>query len=186
MKSIPDFTDNHLLPPSKGDEKNMDFISPYKCTTLEVCERFATSEIRIEILKGLLAFRKRINEEKITFGFQWLYGSFTERIEIREGRPPRDLDVTTFFQGISNEQKEGFKETFPEFVNFKKSKNRFYVDHTAFDISISADHTFNIVGSLMQLFSHTREWEWKGILRIELNTPEIDEQALEYLNNLKL
>ena len=38
----------------------------------------------------------------------------------------------------------------------------------------------------IQLFTHNRLGVWKGILRLELNTAEIDQEALTYLNNIEL
>jgi hypothetical protein len=34
----------------------------------------------------------------------------------------------------------------------------------------------------IQLFTHNRLGVWKGILRLELNTTDIDKLALEHLN----
>src|SRR6478735_7819025 len=98
--SIPDFDHNHVLPPHLGNPTNGDDLSPYKCSSLDLCLKFATSPKRIEILKGLLAFRKKLTEFGVINGFQWLDGSFLENIEISERRNPNDLDLVTFYHNI--------------------------------------------------------------------------------------
>lgn len=193
--SIPPFNKNNLLPPYRIDRYEVmdnfhdEYLSPFKCNLLELCERFATTKERVEILKGLYFFRKAMFENNILLGYQWLYGSFTENIEAIEHRSPNDLDVATFYQGAPNTNPEYWKEVFPEFISSKLSKEKYKLDQTAYPILVAPpSHVIHvdIVSDLIQLFTHTREGVWKGILRLELNTPEEDEKAISYLNNLKL
>jgi hypothetical protein len=72
--------------------------SPYPTTIDVLTQHFATSPKRGEILRGFLAFRQTLAGIGISDGFQWLNGSFSEHIEMREQRDPRDLDVVTFFR----------------------------------------------------------------------------------------
>ena len=83
---IPDFDHNHVIPPHLGNPSKGGDISPFECTTLELCQKFSTSKERIEILQKFLDFRKRTVNSGVKVGFQWLDGSFLENIEKSEGR----------------------------------------------------------------------------------------------------
>lgn len=181
---IPNFDHNNVIPPHLGNPTQTQHLSPYPCTTLELCQTFATSKERIEILQGLLSFRQKMNELGIIQGFQWLDGSFTENIEVSEQRAPRDIDVVTFFGGISLEQQEDVAENFVEFVNSQTAKNTYKVDHYPVDYCYSPDVTVELTRYWIQLFSHNRLGVWKGLLRLELNTPDIDAASFEYLKEI--
>lgn len=180
---IPDFDHNHVIPPHIGDPRRLSDLSPYLCNTLELCERFATSKERIEILKNFLVFRKKITEVGITGGFQWLDGSFTEDVEKRETRPPNDLDLVTFYGGLSESTLKAIVINFKEFRSPQLSKLNYKLDHYGVDYMFSPDVTVEQVRYWLQLFSHNRLEVWKGILKVELNTPEIDAKALEFLES---
>lgn len=183
---IPNFNHNNVIPPHLGNPTQMEHLSPYRCTTLQLCQAFATSKERIEILHGLLTFRQRMNEMGIIQGFQWLDGSFIENIEVSERRSPRDIDVVTFFGGISLEYQQTLLEKFGEFSNSKISKEKYKVDHYPVDYCYSPDTTVELTRYWIQLFTHNRLGVWKGILRLELNTPEIDFESFNYLKGLAL
>lgn len=184
---IPEFEESGILPPyigETGDERIKGHLSPYKCDTLELCIRFGTSKERVEILKKLILFRNKMNDENIQYGFQWLYGSFSENIEVTQNRSPEDLDLMTFYRGFTIEELEGLKKSFPDFFSYKKSKKKYALDHTSFFIGVSPEFTIDILSNSMQLCTHTRSGIWKGIVRIEINTPIKDKEALEYLETL--
>lgn len=192
--AIPPFEENNLLPPYRADRYDVidnfhdEYLSPFKCNLLELCERFATSKERVEILKGLFFFRKAMFDHNILLGYQWLYGSFTENIEAIENRSPNDLDVATFYQGAPDTNAAHWKEVFPEFVSSRLSKEKYKLDQTSYPILVAPpSHVIHvdIVSDLIQLFTHTRKGVWKGILRLELNTPAEDEKAINYLNTLQ-
>ena len=180
---IPEFDHNLVLPPHLGNPTLIDQISPYKCTTIELCERFATSPERIEILKGLLTFRLRLHELNLLKGFQWLDGSFLEDVEIREKRAPNDLDAVTIYWGCDILFQEKLLTSFPEFGDSQLSKLNFKLDHYPFDAGYSPKFTVDFSRYWVQLFSHNREAVWKGMLQIPLDTPNEDIQALQYLNS---
>ena len=77
---IPAFDSNSVIPPHVGDPRNPAELSPYPCSTIELCEQFGTTAPRKQILEGLLRFRAVLVEAGFT-GFQWLDGSFLEDIE---------------------------------------------------------------------------------------------------------
>lgn len=183
MNNIPDYN-NNILPPyigEEGDETIKGNLSPYKCDLLSFCKRFGNNKKRVEILKSFIMFRKRLIENNISYGFQWVFGSFVEDTETYENRSPKDVDIITFFMGIDQEKKAIIQKSFPEFFNNERSK--YNVDHSAFQIDFSPEYTVEILSDAMQLCTHTRLGEWKGIVRLELNTPENDKLALDYLEN---
>lgn len=183
---IPNFDHNNVIPLHLGNPTQPQHLSPYPCTTLELCQIFATSKERIEILHGFLLFRQKMNKLGIIQGFQWLDGSFIENIEVSENRAPRDIDVVTFFGGISLENQEVVAQKFAEFVNSKISKVTYKVDHYPVDYCYKPDVTVELTRYWIQLFTHNRLGVWKGLLRLELNTPEIDAASFEYLKNIVL
>lgn len=184
MCPIPLFDHNNVLPPYNGNPTQRNHLSPYFCDTLELCQRFATSTERIAILRGLLEFRERMLIESISSGFQWIDGSFTENIETSESRPPNDLDIVTFFGGIDMTEQNRIMTVFPEFYVASLSKTTYGLDHYPFDYAFEPNATVEMTRYWIQLFTHNRIGIWKGLLRIELNTPNVDANALSYLNSL--
>jgi hypothetical protein len=183
---IPNFDHNNVIPPHLGNPTLKEHLSPYPCTTLELCKTFATSKERIEILNGLLSFRERMNNLDIKQGFQWLDGSFIENIEVSESRAPRDLDLVTFFGGITLEKQIQLSTEFTEFVNSEIAKQTYKLDHYPVDYCFSPDVTVEMTRYWIQLFTHNRLGIWKGILRLELNTPDLDAESIKYLKEIKL
>jgi hypothetical protein len=183
---IPNFDHNNVIPPHLGNPTQMNHLSPYPCTTLELCKTFATSKERVEILKGLLLFRERMSELGIIEGFQWLDGSFTENIELTENRAPRDLDLVTFFGGISMDHQLIIESDFIEFGNSQIAKETYRLDHYPVDYCFNPNTTVELTRYWIQLFSHNRMGVWKGILRLELNTPEVDAESMNYLKSVNL
>ena len=181
---IPSFDYNHVLPPHLGNPINLTDLSPYHCSILEVCNHFGTSKERIEILKGLVTFRQKMTENGVIYGFQWLDGSFLENIEVSEKRPPNDIDVVTFFGGMTKVEQVNLACKFPEFASAVLAKQNFKVDHYPFDYSYCPDATVEMTRYWIQLFTHNRNSIWKGILRIPINTLDDDQRALDYLNSL--
>lgn len=121
----------------------------------------------------------------IVAGFQWLDGSFLENVEATESRDPNDLDIVTFFQLPAVPDLVAYQQRvlaeFPEFVDHNLSKANFQLDH--FPVHLGApsfalvEHTRYWSG----LFAHRRDGVWKGMLRVELNTPIDDNKAVEIL-----
>lgn len=183
---IPNFDHNNVIPPHLGDPTKRNQISPYECSTLELCQKFSTSHERIEILKNLLLFRQKMNSLGIIEGFQWLDGSFMENIEVSENRPPNDLDLVTFYGNLSENQEKEITTNFIEFISTTDSKRNYKLDHYLVDFFYDPYTTVELTRYWIQLFTHNRLGIWKGILKLELNTPEIDVKAIEYLNNLAL
>lgn len=94
---IPDFDGiTNVIPPCTADPGlGTHVMTPYRCTLLELVQKYATSPERISILKGYCDFRTALISNGIT-GFQWADGSFVENVESQRGRPPGDIGVVTF------------------------------------------------------------------------------------------
>jgi hypothetical protein len=181
---IPDFDHNLVIPPHLGNPTLLQDLSPYKCTSAEMCEKFATSGERINILKGFLDFRHQLTNYGLVNGFQWLDGSFLENVEIREKRAPNDLDIVTVYWGYDEAFQIQLMNDVPEFADNTLSKQNYLLDHYPFNASKSPFVAVNYSRYWVQLFSHNRDSVWKGMLQVELNTPSIDLQAQQYLNSI--
>jgi hypothetical protein len=95
--AIPDWLPTGVLPPINPVSPTTVDRSPYRVTLTDLVLRFNTSSERREILTGLLSFRKALHGLGLNSGFQWLDGSFLEDIVTTDSRPPRDIDVVTFY-----------------------------------------------------------------------------------------
>jgi hypothetical protein len=178
---VPDFDHNDVLPPHLGDPRRPDELTPFPATSEEVCLRFATSPARMVILAGWLEFRKQLDAMGITQGFQWLDGSFLENVEVVAGRAPDDLDVVTFYTSPAGVDPKALRDlrdlliaTLPEFFDRAASKARFKLDHFGIHLGAPGPSLVDNTRYWTGLFSHRRDGVWKGMLRVELNTPAGD------------
>lgn len=64
--SVPDFTLDGILPPFMGEPTDRAAMSPFKVTVPELVASLAFTRERIQILEGLLEFRRRIHALGIT------------------------------------------------------------------------------------------------------------------------
>ena len=156
-------------------------LSPYPCTTLDLCQRLGTTTERQAILGKFLNFRERLRVAGLTTGFQWLDGSFLEDIETKESRPPKDLDVVTVYWGYDLPFQVSLLASFPEVANPALSKANYSLDHYPFDAGYSPTLTLEQTRYWILLFSHNRLGVWKGLLKLELNTPTEDATARQEL-----
>lgn len=186
---IPPFNHNNVLPPYLGaDPSKKGALSPYKCTIMEFCQRFATSEKRISILKDFVTFRLRCYDVGIRVGFQWIDGSFIEDIKARDNREPNDIDVVSFVFGFRSNPYllENIKRNLPEFLDHVLSKAHFQVDHYPMEADCNPMLTIEMVKYWNQLFGHNKIGVWKGMVEIPFckkdNTEDVD--ALKFLNTL--
>lgn len=183
--SIPEFNHNFVIPPFiNGDPGFSSNHSPYKSNILEFCEKFSFSKERVEILKKFVDFRIEVNKLN-TQGYQWVDGSFVEQKELSQKQPPKDIDIATFVL-LHHKDSSEVNAIFPDFLNRKKLKEIYKVDHML--VALNGLNHFQIIEQtnfLSKLFSTSRTGVAKGIVRIELNTPELDLQAKEFLINLQ-
>jgi len=180
---IPDFDHNLVLPPHAGDPTLPGHLSPYPCTTFELCQRFGKTPERRGILAKFISFRERLRSAGLTNGFQWLDGSFLEDVETRDGRAPQDLDVVTVYWGYDIPFQQKLMTSFPEVANPSLAKLNYSLDHYPFDAGFSPTLTVEQSRYWILLFSHNRQGVWKGMLKVELNTPVEDAAAQQELAN---
>lgn len=183
---IPAFDHNNVLPPHLGDPRVRGDLSPFPATSLEVCERFGGSAERRAILEKWLGFRGQLHALGITTGFQWLDGSFLEDVEATESRAPNDLDVVTFYSMPPGEMALDFlnriQESLPAFFDRRLSRMAFSLDHFGIHLGSSGAALVDHVRYWSGLFSHRRDGVWKGMLRVDLNTPVEDNTAVSHLS----
>ncbi|MBB5040279.1 DUF6932 family protein [Prosthecobacter dejongeii] len=181
---IPAFDHNGVIPPHLGDPTVALDVSPYPCTTVDLVKRFATSTDRCAILNGLLQFRNRLRQEGLINAFQWLDGSFLEDIEAIQKRPPRDLDVVTFYWGYDRAFQQKLFGSFPEAYKPVLAKASFKLDHYSVDAGYHPKVTVEQTRYWSQLFSHNRTGVWKGMLKLEVDTALDDAAALTLLKGI--
>lgn len=183
---IPNFNSDSVIPPHLGDPRQPDELSPYPCTSLELCDRFGTSHTRIEILHGFMRLRAELHQHGMSDGFQWIDGSFLEDVEHTQQRAPGDIDVVTFFWSNDPNFVADLLIAFPDIRDHAKIKTTFHVDHFPIDAGYNPEATIEATRYWCGLFSHNRSAIWKGMLRIELNTPADDTQAVALLNQRQI
>lgn len=167
---IPSWDAQGVLPPFDPDGPVSPTRSPYPVPLIDVVLRYATSPERHRILDGFLQFREALNAMGLRQGFQWLDGSFLENIELIENRPPRDIDLVTFYhlpQGVTqrdllNQNRVLFDPT--------QTKTQYHVD--AYFVQLNAPQPEPLVRSTAywySVWSHRRDNLWKGYLQVDLN-----------------
>lgn len=177
--SIPPFDPIYnVLPPHLGDPTDRSHLSPYPCSTTELCERFATSHDRVRILQGFLSFRAALSSLGIQ-GFQWLAGSFMEDIETQEQRAPGDIDVVTFVGSPTdlNQLSTLLTSGALNLLDHAAVKQTYHVDHYLLPL---VSHPIALVDSTRYwygLFSHRRDGLWKGMLAAVNIDPADDANA---------
>lgn len=174
---IPAFSTSHVLPPYGGDDPGeRDLSSPYETTLSEIYERFGHTPERIQLIKGLINYRRALREVGITSGYQLIDGSFTENCESHRGRPPSDVDLITFaYLPVHGPERSPFVHANRHLFDQGLTKDAFRCDAYFVDLSkdprLVVDDTCYWYG----LFSHQRDtFLWKGMLSIPLMSDDDD------------
>jgi len=182
---IPALNQSGVLPPFIPELGPTDpaGMAPYRASITEFVQRYAHSEKRKAILKGLLTYRAKLRALGITDGFQWLDGSFVENVESNRGRSPNDIDLVTFadrpqdtrdqdnWRSLVYENKDLF---LPEL-----SKEAYLCDAYFVDLNTPPLHIVNTTKYWFGLFSHQREsLLWKGMIEIPLICNDDEAQLL--------
>lgn len=181
---IPELNQSGVLPPFITEQSPTDpaGMAPYRSSISEFILRYAQSAERIAILKGLLAYRKKLKETGITEGFQWIDGSFVENVEENLGRPPNDIDIVTFAlrPTESDEIWRDLVSKNSELFNPEISKKEYICDAYFVDLSTHPIHVVNNTKYWFGLFSHQREsYLWKGMIEIPIVSD--DDEAINIL-----
>lgn len=181
--SIPEWNTRGVLPPCKVNAPTSAERSPYCVRLLDLVLHFAASPARREILLGYLEFRRRLHEIDLVSGFQWLNGSFAEDIERLEERPPRDIDVVTFYRTPEGQTQESLFQTSPALFTPSRIKQEFHVDGYFQELGVD-DPEYLVERSTYwsSVWSHRRGGLWKGFLQVDLS-PNGDEEAWANLND---
>lgn len=171
MCIVLDWDERGLLPPIfPGTLPTERDRSPYKVSICTFVENLAINRQRISILGKFLKFREFLFNSEIRDGIQWINGSFCEYVELTQNRYPNDIDVVTFFN-IPN----GFTQ-----VDLL-SKNQKLFDHEYVKENFSVDSYFCVFGNTeneysrrdvtywYSMWSHTRDYQWKGFIEIPLD-----------------
>jgi hypothetical protein len=167
-----------LLPPFLGtDPSRRDRTSPYRATTEELVERYATSAVRIRLLVGFLAFRAELRRAGFSDGFQWIDGSFVEVLP----REPNDLDVVTFAS-----QPPALAPSDEHLFKLTETRKRFHCDAYFVDLRGPVPGVVSDAAYWHGLFSHQRlSTRWKGMVEVALISPDGDAAAMRRIDVLK-
>lgn len=181
---IPELNQSGVLPPFIPEQSPTDpaAMAPYRSSISNFILRYSHSKERISILKGLLAYRKKLQETGITEGFQWIDGSFVENVENNLGRHPNDIDIVTFAFRPSDSDADWRTLVADNSELFipEESKKKFICDAYFVDLSTHPIHVVNNTKYWFGLFSHQREsYLWKGMIEIPIVSD--DEEALKIL-----
>lgn len=177
--AIPNWTSRGVLPPVNALQATSAARSPYKVKLLDVVMRFATSQERCKILKGLLDYRAALHSMALTQGFQWLDGSFSEDVELLEKRPPKDIDVVSF---IHTPTAFPVTPVDPDVLDHDHAKATYLVDAYFVEINrLPPDNLIRKSTYWYSIWSHRRTQEWKGYLDIDMSPAE-DAAANAWLN----
>jgi hypothetical protein len=183
--TIPAWNNAGVLPPIRpaapGSSPDR---SPYAVDLVELVDHFSStsSPERVAILGGFLNFRAALHKAGIVRGFQWLDGSFLEQVELLERRPPRDMDVVTFFHLPDGRDQKSLVQGNPGLFDPKALKSTHTMDAYFFVLGdpTEAGHVKRI-SYWYSLWSHRRDWLWKGFVQVDLD-PAQDGAAREILN----
>ena len=178
---IPAHNQSGVLPPFVPGATPVDrgATAPYPVSLIDIAHRFATNEKRVQILHGLTSYRKALREVGIVEGFQWLDGSFVEKVESTRGRPPNDIDIVTFsYRPKESKEANDWRQLIhsrPDLFDPEVSKKHYHCDAYFVDMSVHPRLLVDQTKYWFGLFSHQREtYLWKGMLEVSLQEDESD------------
>ena len=185
VMAIPDYNSQGLLPPHNGNPADMDGGSPYQATTVELCHTFGTTRTRREILRGFLTLRAALAELQLTEGWQWLDGRFLEKDRGRHHEPEL-IQVVTFYKPSPLLDDPLFTDHVNRVNNFDLSHRLFRVDHNYVNLELDLPSLVRNTRHYAALLSHQSETGlWKGMIQVNLNTPQDDATALQRLEEME-
>lgn len=187
---IPEFNMAGVIPPIRPEEPgHSPDRSPYIADIQSVVARFATTSIRIEILKGFLSYRQRFYDLGITEGFQWIDGSFCQDVENIENRDPGDIDVVTFYYipQSNAELEQSFIDAFLNLLDSDFTKPLFKVDAYGMQLGTTfSPATIKQLSYWYSMWSHRKSDNmWKGFVQVPFS-PEEDKKANTILSQFKI
>lgn len=173
-RKLPAWDLSGVMPPVRpGAEGHSSERSPYQASLVDLVHQFAVSEERARLLRGLLNYRNSLHEAGLVSGFQWLDGSYMEHVEVLENRPPRDIDVVTFFHLPNGMTQQSLAEAYPDIFNHTGVKKAFNVDSYYFPLGTSVEATrVRQLTYWYSMWSHRRTGQWKGFVQVDLSPGE--------------
>lgn len=176
---IPDWNMSGLLPPIRPNLPGNDFDrSPYIVNLKKVITQFATSPERVSILYGLLGYRKALHDVGMVTGFQWLDGSFMEHVERVESRPPKDIDVVTFYELPFGVTEASIVSQNPDLFDNSMAKKVYCVDAYFCPLGVpTCSKQVKYISYWYSMWSHRRDNQWKGFIQVDLS-PHEDIEAI--------
>jgi hypothetical protein len=184
---IPDWNLSGVLPPIRpGMAGFHPDRSPYEATMPEIVERFATTQPRAAILRGLLNYRAAFQAAGVSQGFQWLDGSFMEEKERLLNQAPNDVDAVTFFHLPADLTQTSFGSANAGLFDHEKVKSDFKVDGYSFVLGERLGiGEVQLISYWYSMWSHRRDGLWKGFVQIPFSTVE-DETASAMLLQIEM
>lgn len=181
--SLPAWSSAGVLPPIRPSAPGHSADrSPYGVGLAALVDRFAVSPERRAVLDGLLRFRAALHAAGLTTGFQWLDGSFLEQVELTERRPPRDMDVVTFFEMPLGQDQRTLAQRHGSLFDQKHAKVRYAMDAYFAELGQPMDEwQVKTITYWYSLWSHRRDGLWKGFVQVDLD-PSQDVDARAILN----
>ncbi|WP_080433560.1 DUF6932 family protein [Burkholderia ubonensis] len=163
---VPPWNQYQVLPPINARNPAGVDRSPYDVTVDALVSHFATSTERCDILDGYLTLRSELHAAGLRNGFQWVNGSFSEHVEVLEGRAPNDVDVVTFVRDEHNNA----QNLAPNLLQQAWVKQHRRVDHYWVDLHRTvAEKLVTITAYWYSMWSHRRNTLWKGFLQVDLD-----------------
>lgn len=178
--AIPPWTPDGVLPPVNSAQPVSPDRSPYIVSLTDYVLRFSDTPQRHAVLSGFLEYRAALHAAGLVEGFQWLDGSFLERVELLENRAPNDLDVVTFFRLPVGRSQADILAANPVLVDHDQLKARYRVDAYLVDLGMKPEQLARRSAYWYSMWSHRRNRLWKGFVQIDLGPLE-DASASETL-----
>jgi hypothetical protein len=185
---IPPLNLSGVLPPFLGPSPSViSVMSPYVTSMGEIAQRFCKSSERVNLFRGLVAYRKALLAIGISQGVQWIDGSFCEDVESILGRPPGDIDLVSLFirppHATVQADWQAFFVTHINLFSNVHTKPSFGCDAFTVDVGLPAYQVFPQITYWFGLFTHQRATLlWKGLLQVPLVSD--DDAAIAYVNTL--
>jgi hypothetical protein len=177
--ALPAFTVGNVLPPFVGSWPTVPVggFAPFNVTMNELCTDLAQTPARRSILVGLLQVRERLRALGCTIHHQWLDGSFTEAVEISEGRDPGDIDTLSFISPAPGTDLSALIAANLDVFDPKIAKATYKCDH--YIVDLTKPILFETICYWNSLFSHRRNGLWKGYVRVVDEGPQTDVQLIQ-------
>lgn len=188
LAPVPSWNARGIIEPVNSIAPTSADRSPFRVSLRQFVQAFGTTSKRVAILQGLLRYRHELHQLGMTTGFQWLDGSFLERIELIERRDPGDIDVVTFFEMPIGQTQLTLKGARPELFPGSAAeqaalKDKFHVDGYTVALDSAPSRLVARAAYWYSMWSHRRDQTWKGFLEVDLGPTE-DSQAIEVLKAL--